>query len=360
MKYSNIKGIAFLGILLVGMLGSILLPDAELSYDERRKLAQLPDFSLSEVLDGDYMADLDTYLLDQFIGRDVFRTLKAEFDKVVLQKEDSNGYYIEAGSIFQIQTTTNLNYVKRAGDAFYSIAEAYFPEANIYYSVIPDKNYFVSDIPSFDYEGMLEVMEESMMDTQYIDLFEVLSIEDYYATDLHWKQESLLPVARALLEQMGITLTQNYDNILASDSFLGGYGASSAYNVDQDSLIYLSGDMLDDVTVYDYELQQYVDLYQLDKVDGMDGYDLYLGGAKPLLTITNENSTTDRTLLLFRDSFGSSIAPLLIEGFSEITIIDLRYVTFDYAMRLLGEKEYTDVMFLYHVMLLHNSNSMKL
>lgn len=62
--------------------------------------------------------------------------------------------------------------------------------------------------------------------------------------------------------------------------------------------------------VYDYERKQNVSVYAPEKIGGMDDYDFYLWGARALLTIQNPECHNGKKLLLFRDSFGSSIAPL--------------------------------------------------
>lgn len=40
----------------------------------------------------------------------------------------------------------------------------------------------------------------------YIDLTDLLSLDDYYRTDSHWRQEKILPVAQRLAETMGTTI----------------------------------------------------------------------------------------------------------------------------------------------------------
>ena len=42
--------------------------------------------------------------------------------------------------------------------------------------------------------------------------------------------------------------------------------------------------------------------------------------------IYNENSFNDKELIIFRDSFASSLTPLLIKYYSKITLIDNRYI----------------------------------
>lgn len=358
----KLTGIIFLSVLLWGMFGSIILEDQVVSYGERRRLATLPEYTVDKLISGTYFSQMDTYVLDHFIGREIFRTLKAEFDLIFLGKLDSNGYYLDGNHIYQIQATTNTSNVERAGNAFEKIVQTYFPQANIYYSIIPDKTYFAAEIPQLNYEEIENIMVQTFVSGSYIDISDKVALKDYYETDLHWKQEEIKPIADYLLAQMNHTDTAivEYEQILAKDDFLGGYGANSAFDVKKDLLYYLTNEELENALVVDYETNQEIPVYTLDKVEGMDPYDVFLSGAKPLLTIEKESPTHGRELLLFRDSFGSSIAPFFMEGYDKITIVDLRYVTISYALTLLGDTEYDDVLFLYNTLLLHNSNSMKL
>ena len=61
-------------IVLVGlMVGNIFLQDKEISYEERRKLSQLPKFTVEKLISGDYFQDMEEYFLDQFTFRQSFR-----------------------------------------------------------------------------------------------------------------------------------------------------------------------------------------------------------------------------------------------------------------------------------------------
>jgi hypothetical protein len=66
--------------------------------------------------------------------------------------------------------------------------------------------------------------------------------------------------------------------------------------------------------------QNDADLYSRPAA-GADGYDLFLGGAQPLLKIDNPAQKNGQQLVIFRDSFGSSLAPLLVPAYSEIIVI---------------------------------------
>lgn len=367
-KEKRISGILFISVLLLGMIGGILLPDKVVSESEKRKLVPFPEFTWSSVGNGDYSEGLETYFLEQFPGRDLFRTLKAEFDTIVLGKIDSNGYVKREDQILEIQTSYDEAQVVRAAEQFQEISRIYFMDVNVYYGVIPDKNYFVEDIPQYDYESVKEILEESFSEGTAISLWDTLELDSYYSTDLHIRQEAFIPLVNTLLTGMGkedyVSSKEQFQSVLATDEFYGGYSGASGYATAPDCIYYLENTITQDARVYDYETNETVSVYQLDKLGGMDDYDLFLGGARALLTIQNVHQNNGEKLLIFRDSFGSSITPLLLSAYEEVTLVDLRYVSADYAMQLLESREgenfrYDDVLFLYQAEVLYNSNSMR-
>ena len=110
--------------------------------------------------------------------------------------------------------------------------------------------------------------------------------------------------------------------------------------------------------VYSYETGGYSNVYALSKLSGNDPYDVYLSGAQALLKIENPNAKTDKELILFRDSFGSSLAPLLLQTYKTVTLVDIRYV----SSQLLGQFltfENQDVLFAYSTLILNSSTTLK-
>ena len=75
--------------------------------------------------------------------------------------------------------------------------------------------------------------------------------------------------------------------------------------------------------------------------------------------LENETVTlTEKELIIFRDSYGSSLAPLLIPYYSKITLIDLRYINYDIVANL-TDFEHKDVLFIYSAQVINNSNLLK-
>ena len=74
--------------------------------------------------------------------------------------------------------------------------------------------------------------------------------------------------------------------------------------------------------------------------------------------IDNPAAATDRELVVFRDSFGSSLVPLLVEGYARVTLIDIRYVNSAYLGNFV-DFHGQDVLFLYSTLLLNDSLALR-
>ena len=99
-------------------------------------------------------------------------------------------------------------------------------------------------------------------------------------------------------------------------------------------------------------------VYDMDKLNSRDLYDVFLSGSRSLLTIENPGAATDRELIVFRDSFGSSMIPLLIADYKTVTVVDIRYVSSNFLDQLV-DFHGQDVLFLYSTSVLNNSSTLK-
>ena len=69
------------------------MSDSEISKTERRKLEQFPEITKNNILNKSFVEDFDSYVLDQFVLRDYFRQIKANFNYKVFRKVDNNRIY---------------------------------------------------------------------------------------------------------------------------------------------------------------------------------------------------------------------------------------------------------------------------
>lgn len=334
---------------------SILDNDKEISYTERRYLDKLPEFELTNK----YIDKLDGYLVDQFPLRDEYRNIKALYNYNVLNMLVNNNIYIEDDYIFKSNYPTNIssinNFIKHVNSTSSNMSD----KNNVYVMLVPDKNYYLDSDNFLQLEYDYIYSEVSKIDNvMFIDIRDVMELDDYYETDTHWRQERLGKVVNVLGNEMGFTYNDVEYDVKEYDKFYGVYYGESAINREPEVLKYLTNDVIDNVRVEYLEHKDFNKVYNEDKLDGMDAYDVYLDGATSYIEIYNDNSKSDKELIIFRDSFGSSITPLLIEYYSKITVIDNRYM---HSSMYLENVEYKDqdVLFLYSTLIVNESFTLK-
>lgn len=340
-------------IFTLSILG-IVIKDKDISPSERRQLKKIPDFTLKS----EYITELDKYLLDHFPMRDTFRSIKANFNYNILRKLDNNDIYILNNYIFKSEYPTNKKSISNFTNKISNIKSNLTKDNKTYIMIIPDKNYYLTskDFLHIDYDYIYK--EINKLDIQTIDIRNTLSLEDYYETDTHWKQEKLDKVVLEISKKMDfkyqkINYTENKYN-----NFYGVYHGESAINREPESLIYLTNKNLSNVKVTYLENKNLKKIYNIDNLNSLDSYEVFLDGASSFIEIYNENSISNKELIIFRDSFASSITPLLTNYYKKITLIDNRYINSNYYTNLV---EFTnqDVLFMYSTLIVNNSSSLK-
>ena len=350
---------AFLAVIFV-LAALMLLPDQELSSAERRKLAQAPKLSGDAVISGKYAQDFEDYLLDQFPLREQFRTIKSVLKFYVFGQSDNNGVYLSDGSAFKMDYPLNEKQLAYGAAKLNSINDTLLQDSKVYYSIIPDKNYFAAENtghPHIDYEKLVQQLAEQTSGMEYIDIFPYLTIEDYYNTDAHWRQERIYPVAQALTDAMDATngfIPLSAYTTRSLYPFYGVYCGQSALPLKPDTLNYMTSELTESAQVTGIEFEGERAVYTTESFSGMDGYDVFLSGAQAIVEINCAKATSQRSLVIFRDSFGSSLTPYFIGAYSKITLVDLRYIP---ASLLESYVDFSgcDVLFLYSTSLLNSA-----
>ena len=359
-----------LGALLVIILWMVLAvaawikPAEAHSVAERRKLTQAPAFTTERFVSGQFAKCFEKYTLDQFPMRDSFRQIKSMFSYYGLFQSDNNNIYVQGGYVEKLNYPLNADAVEKAKETFTQVYEKYIQgkTENIYVAVVPDKGYYLTKengFPAMDYAGLMDQMELNWAQT--VDLTQSLSKDSYYRTDTHWRQEALIPVAQKLSEAMGQTgpAAGNYIVQTMDRPFYGVYYGQAALPMQPDEMKLLQSDVFRDVKVTGYDdLGRPVELPMYDLEAGDDLYDVFFNGSKQsLVVMENPNARTDKHLVIFRDSYGCSIAPLFLEDYAKITLVDLRA---SQTIPMMVSYRDADVLFLQSTLVLNNPDSYRI
>lgn len=330
--------------------------DTLISISERRKLKQFPNLSINTLFNGTFFKEFDNYTTDQFIFRDDFRKLKVNLE--LNFKNNYNNLYTYKGYIINQLYPLSTNSIKRLVNKINYIKDNYLKNNHIYFSIIPDKNYFVNNGNlKLDYTKMENIMKEELNYASYIDILDLLSLDNYYKTDTHWNQVTLQDIATTFSQKMNFNISNEYEKKNIT-KFLGVYAGQLPINNNYENIEILTNNIIDHSKVYNYETKKTTNVYDLSKINSLDKYDIYLSGAASLITITNDKSLNNRELIVFRDSYGSSLIPLFIEGYKKITIVDTRYISPKILNNYI-DFENKDILFLYSTLIINDSSSLK-
>ncbi len=370
-----ISSIIIIVLFLSLSLSAWLKADTDFSYSERRPLEKMPPLTLETVLSGDFTGKFEGYSTDQFPWRDKWRTLKAIAKFYIFNQKDNNDIFIHDGYASKLETEINGTLLDNAETKLNYLYNTYVKDkaGRVFFSVIPDKSATLADkggYPSLDYNEIAEDMKGRFDWAEYIDIYPLLDYTDYYKTDTHWRQEMIVDVAEKLASAMGATVEKDFEEITLDQDFYGVYYGQSSLPLPPDKITYLTSSVIENAVVYNYEelvsnptltKPSATGVYDMAKLDSKDPYEMFLSGASFLVRIENPACDSGRRLIIFRDSYASSIAPLLLESYSEVILIDTRYVMPHFVGNFVTKADFegADVLFLYSAMLLNSSSTLR-
>ena len=275
-------------------------------------------------------------------------------------------FLISDGYVSEMPGETDAAMLSFAAERINFVYDTYLSDirGKTVFAVIPDKRVFFSGTGAAAqraYEALCTDITGLLgFSAKVFDPRPYLSLDRYYHADVHWKQETLLPLAAALCRELDVPFSEDiFQKKTHPDPFRGAYEReepSLTALVDGDTLSYLTWEGMEDCTVTSCQngTPSVGVLYDSAGIaDGKtDSYDFFLSGADPLILITNPHGAADRTLYCFRDSFASSLLPLLLPSYREIAVIDQRYLHSELLGEYLTFSENADVLFLYSAALL--------
>lgn len=348
-------GICILLLLLV----NLFWPDHERSEKENRMLTMKPKISISGILSGDYMEKYESYLADQFAGRDFFRNIKVTLERFGGNK-DENGVLIgKSGQLLEEIKAPDQTTLKANLTAIRQFADQN-DEIPTYMMLVPDAAAILDDaLPALaavpDQSRMLAQVKRELGDSvTWIDAESVLNKHAdekiYYKTDPHWTSLGAFYVFQASAETMQIKgeAGSNFVSYPISTNFNGTLAAVSGFRLNEREVIDMYVPKEEDgglVVNYVDKQEKTASLYDSSKLKTRDQYSVFLGGNTSLIDIKTV-SESQRRLLLVKDSFANSFVPFLTPYFREIVVVDPRYYSGTIG-DLMDAYRITDMMFLY-------------
>lgn len=344
------------GLWLVLALGNILAPKQDFSETENRYLAPLPPLSAGDVVGGKYTMGLNNYFNDHFVGRDLWVGVQstAEF---LTGKRENNSVFIGSNTLIEKipdpdDKTSGANirgigdFVKKTGITSYVLL---VPSAEgVQAGMLPA---FAS---GFDQQAYIDGVYRSVKGAQGIDVFSALKAHSdeyiYYRTDHHWTAEGAYLAYRQAAQILGIPV-RDYESFgvhQVSNSFLGTLSSKSGFRFITPDVMEAAADTGATLTVPGGKgAKDYTSIYFSDWLSKKDKYSYFLGPNEAVVTVKT-GVPGGKKLLVFKDSYAHTLVPYLLKDYSEITLVDLRYLNTDLA-KSVDLRAYSQALFLYGV-----------
>lgn len=361
-KFFRVLSVGFVVLLFVVIFLNIITPTSKTSVAENRELQQRPSISLSRLLDGKFASEYTKFLSDQFINRDGLIKIKAKFD-LMTGKKEINGVYIAKNDYLMEgfkrsddnSTLSKLSEINKFtnNNTGLKVSMMLVPnKVEIYSNLLPKSN------PNNSQKEYVNFVKKNLdSKIKLVELFDVFeknknNIDLYFKTDHHWTTDgaylAYVEYCKALnLEPINENMLERN---LASDSFKGSlyYKNGAEIGFPDELYLYLNKNEDKPVLVKYYDdLKKVPSLYDVSKLQGRDPYEVFTGGNHTQIKIRT-NIDTKRKLLVVKDSYANAMLPFLVNNFSEITVVDLRYFTGS-LQDVIQNNELTDVLFLNNI-----------
>lgn len=352
-------GKAFILCMILFFLLNLVVSDKEKSEEESRMLATMPKLTWSSLTSGDFMAKYETYLADQFAGRNFWRSIKVGLSSLGGSREEEDILIGKDDYLLEKIVSPDQETLKENMEAIHLFANQY-QDVPMYMLLVPNAANVMRDrLPSFaavqDQNRMFAQVKRELGDTmEWLDAVEALNPHAnekiFYQTDHHWTSLGAFYTFSAVAEQMKIKAdsASYFVSYPISTTFNGMLAAKSGcrLNVKEEIYIYVPRDTDNDVVVnYVDEQRKTTSLFDASKLKTRDQYAVFLGENTSVVDIKTV-SDSQRRLLLIKDSYANSFVSFLAPHFREIVLVDPRYYsgTID---EIMDTYRISDVLFLY-------------
>lgn len=363
--YHKIKIGFFAFAMALLFLTSVFHKPSKFSETENRFLAEMPLFTVRNLLDGSFMKDYETYIVDQFPNRSFFTGVKTLAERARGKQDDNDVYFGKDGYLFGKYDTKlfesemakrNVASLIKFGKEQRVLGKEHFQvvmvpsSSEILGEKLPklapvyNEGQFISDIRE-------NIGEDFVPDT--VDLLNTKKNEYiYYRTDHHWTTLGAYYIYSHLMERMGRKPRSLIEFSKEEISpFYGTYDSKVNTKIS-------GGVFSDTITLYSSKNEKMTTMILDGKEDEAekgifvrkhletkDKYSVFMGGNHSTTDIRTDVKN-DRSLLVIKDSFAHSLVPFLLEDYNRIVMVDLRH--FNKSLKsYIKENAFTDILVLY-------------
>lgn len=358
--FKRLPGVIFM-VLLLGLAGKEALSHQRTySPVEKRELQTRPEISITKVLDGRFQKKYESYLRDQFPGRDHWVSFQTDMELFMGKNEIHNVYIGKNHYLLEHYTEKEFDpqQISKNLQALEKFVGKTKQNADVHVMMVPTKSWILREkLPAFAphykeqrfYDALQQKLEKEDVLISVEPVLDAHKEEEiYYRTDHHWTTLGAWYAYEQYTKAVGGDLqrTQGKKKFRCiSKDFYGTTYAKINYARQADKIeIYEPADKLR--VVYNMGEKKTKTLYDFSFLKTADQYSVFTGGNQAVLEITG-GIKNGKTLLLIKDSFANSILPFLAEDYEKLVVVDLRQLNVS-GDRLLEMFSPTDILILYN------------
>ena len=371
-KTARIFGFVFPAILIAVMFFNIFLPDKNFSAEENRLLQTMPKPSISSIFSGRFETKAESYAADQFMLRNMFIKIKSSFDTSLGSTESNNVFMCKDNYLMENISKADAKKMENNYNSLAKLKQLY-PNINMDFMLVPNAANIMSDkLPLFAVtEDQNKQMDDFFKKIQSIGINPVdvratfkknkEKIELYYHTDHHWTTDGAYLAYQDFAKKNKLNSNIKYDALAVKNDFRGTLASKSGFTNGLNDMIkiYLPKEgqnYKNSVIFYSDTKEKTTEFYKLNNLKKKDTYTVFGGSNHPIYSIKTPVSS-QRKLLLIKDSYANSFIPFLSQDYREIIVIDPRYF-FDDISEIIKANGITDILFLYNANTFFNDNSL--
>lgn len=368
-KYNILLTVMFCIFLGSMALMTAVLPKQSVSVNEKRKLAEFPEFSVKKLLNGKWETAFENYISDHFPARDAFVAADSYYNLYTGRNGAKGVYKGKDGYLFNIPVQCDEEKLSANLNAVLEFIDKTGLKTSI--MLVPSAGYIMSDkLPSphmrYTDEDIRYEIEQTCSDkAEMIDIFSEFKnhkddVQLYYKTDHHWTSAGAYTAYCLWAEQNGIKVREKGDYTIKSfDGFYGTlYTKSALWNEESDDIEVWESPI--NVTVSlgdDANIESYNSMFFEEHLENADKYPVFLDGNHGFERIINADNPDGRRVIVIKDSFAHCLVPFLAENCSVIDMVDLRYY-YDSVSELVKENNYDEALILYGISNLCEANDL--
>lgn len=325
-------------------------PDRSFSDNENRILTQRPPIRGADLLSCDFQDNLELWLADQFPGRDTLMAADTVLKKAIGYRDIGGAWLGRDGCALEMHRPEDFDTAKFQRNLGYLAdlaAEAELPATAL---LVPcaasmEPGLLPAGASSYDAGAAWEAARTAMPGIAVPDLTLAMTKQRqkqlFYRTDHHWTAEGVLVAYDCLTEGQGAY--RGTPETFCRDF----YGTTYSKTLDPSLLP-------DEVKLFPVPetvtaTADGVDLpiYDMEAAQRKDKYTVFLGGNHGQVNLTG-GCRNGKTLLVLKDSFANSLAPLLTADYENVILVDLRYYTGS-VRQLLQQTRVDALLFVYEM-----------